>query len=155
MLGCSTCNTVVPENGVSRANDCQKTLRGRTRDSSDGGAQSCFVFDLECVRSTACSIHDQVDSRTRLAWKSQALHAQRHQSPNCWEAERSSPRQLSRTVPNPLGSGRWLKSSTRIRSKRTANTTRGYLSTLMRVAPPNRFFRPVTSLAATASDSDR
>jgi len=48
-----------------------------------------------------------------------------------------------------------LAGETRVRSNPTANTTRGYLSTLMRAAPPNRFFRPVTSLVATASDSDK
>jgi hypothetical protein len=55
------------------------TLLNGSCDSRDGGAQCCFVFDLECAWVTANFVDNEVDSGTRPACESQAIHALRHQ----------------------------------------------------------------------------
>lgn len=48
-------------------------------DGLDGGAQCCFVFDLERAGITAQFVDNEVDSGARPAWESQAIHSLRHQ----------------------------------------------------------------------------
>jgi hypothetical protein len=55
------------------------TLLDGSCDSRNGGAQCCFVFDLECAWITANFVDNEVDSGTRPACETQAIHALRHQ----------------------------------------------------------------------------